>query len=125
MRNLLAIALGGAIGSVLRYVTSLATLNVAGQSWLFTGTAAVNVIGCFLIGIAAALLHENPAVSNSMKLFVIVGFLGGFTTFSSFGLEAYDAGTAAFGKILAYTGFQVITGLAAVWIGMSTAEWFS
>ncbi|NBB76488.1 MAG: fluoride efflux transporter CrcB, partial [Bacteroidetes bacterium] len=56
MRNLLAIALGGAVGSVLRYLTSIATLKLAGQSWLFTGTAAVNIIGCFLIGVAASMV---------------------------------------------------------------------
>ena len=89
IRNLLFIALGGAIGSVLRYLTSVWTIKLIGQNWFFSGSTAANIIGCFLIGIIATVLQEKGLMDNSIKLFLIVGFLGGFTTFSSFGPVSY------------------------------------
>ena len=124
MRNLLYIALGGALGSVLRYLFSLFTLRVFGQNWLFTGTAVVNILGCFLIGIVAALIQEKTSLPNAFKLLVIVGFLGGFTTFSSFGLEGYEVAAISLPKGLIYLGFQVFTGLFAVWAGLFVSKWF-
>lgn len=125
IRNLLFIALGGAIGSVFRYLTSVWTLKLIGQNWFFTGTTAANIIGCFLIGLTASILQEKELMDNTIKLFLIVGFLGGFTTFSSFGLEGYEIAVISFQKSLIYLGFQVFTGLAAVWIGFSASEWMS
>jgi CrcB protein len=125
IRNLLFIALGGAIGSVLRYLTSLWTLKLIGQSWFFTGTTAANIIGCFLIGIVATILQEKGLMDNTIKLFLIVGLLGGFTTFSSFGLEGFDVATISLQKGLIYMGFQVATGIAGVWAGISIINWFA
>lgn len=124
IRNLLFIALGGAIGSVLRYLTSLLTIKLIGQNWFFTGTTAANVIGCFLIGIAATILQEKGLMDNTIKLFLIVGLLGGFTTFSSFSLEGFEIATLSLQKSILYLGFQVVTGLGAVWAGLSVGKWF-
>lgn len=123
IRNLLFIALGGAIGSVLRYLTSVWTVKLIGQNWFFSGTTAANIIGCFLIGIAATVLHEKGLMDNTIKLFLIVGFLGGFTTFSSFGLEGFEIATFSLQKGLIYMGFQVVTGIAAVWTGIEIGKW--
>lgn len=125
IRNLLFIALGGAIGSVLRYLTSVWTVKLIGQNWFFSGTTAANVIGCFLIGIIATVLQEKGLMDNTIKLFLIVGFLGGFTTFSSFGLEGFEMATISLQKGLIYMGFQVITGIAAVWTGIEIGKWFA
>jgi CrcB protein len=123
IRNLLFIAAGGAIGSVLRYLTSVWTIKLIGPNWLISGTAAVNIIGCFLIGIIATVLQEKDLMDNTIKLFLIVGFLGGFTTFSSFGLEGFDVATLSLQKGLIYMGFQVVTGIAAVWAGIEIGKW--
>lgn len=123
IRNLLFIAAGGAIGSVLRYLTSVWTIKLIGPNWLISGTAAVNIIGCFLIGIVATVLQEKGLMDNTIKLFLIVGFLGGFTTFSSFGLEGFEVATLSLQKGIIYMGFQVIAGIAAVWTGIEIGKW--
>lgn len=125
LRNLLFIAAGGAIGSVLRYLTSVWTVKLIGPNWFLTGTTAANIIGCFLIGVIAAILHEKELMDNTIKLFLIVGFLGGYTTFSSFGLEGFEIATVSVQKSLVYIGFQVITGIGAVWAGLSAGKWFA
>lgn len=123
IRNLLFIALGGAIGSVLRYLTSLWTIKLIGPNWFFSGTTAVNIIGCFLIGITATVLQERELIDNAVKLFLIAGLLGGFTTFSSFGLEGFEVAVISIEKSLIYLGFQVIAGIGAVWVGLSLGKW--
>ena len=125
IRNLLFIALGGAIGSVLRYLTSVWTIKLIGQNWFFSGSTAANIIGCFLIGIIATVLQEKGLMHNSIKLFLIVGFLGGFTTFSSFGLEGYEVAAISLQKGLIYLGFQVVSGIVSVWAGISVIKWFT
>lgn len=125
IRNLLFIALGGAIGSVLRYLTSVWTIKLIGQNWFFSGSTAANIIGCFLIGIIATVLQEKGLMDNSIKLFLIVGFLGGFTTFSSFGLEGYEVAAISLQKGLIYLGFQVVSGIVSVWAGISVIKWFT
>lgn len=125
IRNLLFIAAGGAIGSVFRYLTSVLTIKLIGPNWLISGTAAVNIIGCILIGIAATTLQEKGMMENTVKLFLIVGFLGGFTTFSSFGLEGFEVAELSLQKGLTYMAFQVFTGIAAVWAGIEIGKWFT
>ncbi len=84
--NLLAIAVGGAVGSLLRY-----WLTVSVQHRLATnfpwGTLAVNVIGSLLIGLLFILLQTRLQGNETLRLLLMVGLLGGFTTFSSFSLE--------------------------------------
>lgn len=125
IRNLLFIAAGGAIGSVLRYLTSAWTVKIVGANWFFTGTAVANIIGCFLIGVVAALLQERGLLDNTLKLFLIVGFLGGYTTFSSFGLEGFEIATDSITKSLLYMGFQIISGIGAVWAGITITGWIT
>lgn len=122
-RNLLFIALGGSLGSVFRYLVSVGTIKLIGQNWFFSGTTAANIIGCLLIGIIATVLQEKGLMENTIKLFLIVGFLGGFTTFSSFGLEGFEVAAVSLQKGLIYLGFQVVTGLAAVWAGIEIGKW--
>ncbi len=86
MNMLLAIAGGGAIGAVLRYLVGLASLKFLGSSFPY-GTLSVNVIGSFVMGASVAYFahHWNPP--QEVKAFLIVGLLGAFTTFSNF---SYD-----------------------------------
>lgn len=124
MRELLFVAAGGAIGSALRYLTSLLTLKLAGESWLLTGTTVVNITGCFLIGLIVSILEAGEWMDTSVKLFLIVGVLGGFTTFSSFGIEGFNIGAASLQQGILYMGLQIVAGLGAVWLGLSAGKWF-
>ena len=86
MPPILWVAAGGALGSAARYavVSQAAERGLGDFPW---GTLSVNLVGCLLIGLLAAVLAGAEPARHDLKLFLIAGFLGGFTTFSSFGLE--------------------------------------
>ncbi len=86
MNLMLAIAAGGAIGSVLRYVLGVAVYRATPVPFP-AGTLLVNVLGCLAVGLAYVWFVERAAASPELRAFVIVGVLGGFTTFSTFSLE--------------------------------------
>jgi CrcB protein len=86
MYKLLLIALGGGIGSVLRFLISMGIQNWVHKVF-FWGTISVNIIGSFIIGIAWAFFEQHIEQEN-LRFFLMIGLLGGFTTFSSFSLES-------------------------------------
>lgn len=87
MLKILMVGSGGFIGSVGRYLLGLWVYQNSGQHWFPYATLTVNVIGCFLIGLWGGILETRHAFSDELQLFLLVGFLGGFTTFSSFSHE--------------------------------------
>ena len=87
MTNILVIALGGAIGSVIRYLVAN-SVDLAPGKFPFL-TLSINAIGSFLMGIAFVLLVEKNLFSSKIRDFVIIGFLSAFTTFSTFAFEVY------------------------------------
>ena len=90
MMSLLFVALGGAIGSSLRYGVSLMVTQALPESiWPFA-TFLVNITGCFLIGLAFGWFTLNALENQNLRLFLATGILGGFTTFSAFSLELYQ-----------------------------------
>ena len=112
IRNLLLVALGGAGGSVLRYQFS--NINTS-FPW---GTLTVNVLGSLLIGLLVGFVSKG-VLSPEMKLLLVTGFCGGFTTFSTFANESF--GMMKAGDVLQtalYVGASVIIGILAVWGGM-------
>jgi fluoride exporter len=115
----IAIAVGGAIGSVARHGVN----QVIHARWLTArfpiGTVAVNLIGCLVIGLLAGLLaSERITLRGHWREFVFVGLLGGFTTFSTFGLDTFMlTRTHSAGQAALNVGLQVIGGLGAVWVG--------
>ena len=113
-----AIAVGGAIGSMARHQVN----HIAQARWMAAsipaGTAIANLTGCFIIGLLAGLLASNRiALPNSWREFVFVGLLGGFTTFSSFGLDTFVLGRASFADAALNVMVHVVGGLLAVWVG--------
>ena len=112
LRNILWVALGGAAGSVMRYLVS--RWLVAPFPW---GTFTVNIVGSLLIGLLVGLASKE-ALSAEMRLLLVTGFCGGFTTFSTFANESYgmlESGhvlTAAF-----YVSASIFVGILAVYIG--------
>ncbi|MCK4609257.1 MAG: fluoride efflux transporter CrcB [Gammaproteobacteria bacterium] len=118
MIQLIAIALGGALGSVLRYVTSLGIQNWLGGSFPW-GILAVNVLGSFAMGLLTmVLLHRldlNPVWSGA----ILVGLLGGFTTFSSFSIDAVNLFRGGAGlQSMLYIFASIILCLLAAWLGV-------
>ena len=116
-RNALWVALGGAIGSVCRYL--LSCLNAPSFPW---GTFAVNSMGSLLIGFLVGMASEG-VLSPEMKLLLVTGFCGGFTTFSTFVHESFGmmkAGDAV--QMALYVGASVVMGILAVWCGMKLAR---
>lgn len=118
------VALGGALGSVLRYLLSTWTQTLSKSIDFPYGTLAVNLIGCFVIGLLSYLVESYGAFTSESRAFVFVGILGGFTTFSSFGNETmnlFREGQSL--NALANVGANVIFGLILVWLGRTVAYW--
>ena len=88
MQIILSIACGGAIGAVLRYMLSSAVQNIYGSSFPY-GMLVCNVLGSMLLGILYDSLSKVSLFSDNIKLFIQVGILGSFTTFSAFSLESF------------------------------------
>ncbi len=118
MKIILAIGIGSCFGGILRYVLSQFIQNKFLSAFPF-GTLTVNIIGCFLIGIIFG-LSERSSISMMWRLFLVTGFLGGFTTFSSFSNET--VGLFRDGQIFhafTYIISSVVVGLLATFIGIS------
>lgn len=122
MTKLLLVGLGGFLGSVGRYLVAGWLQDASRWPWFPLGTLGVNTIGCLLIGILGGLAESLSAFKPETRLFLMVGILGGFTTFSTFGYEtmalARDREFLAAG---ANVMLQVGLGLIAVWIGYGIA----
>ena len=122
MTNILLVGLGGFIGSILRYLLS-GYVQQSTKSMDFPfGTLAVNVIGCFVIGFLAQLAEGRGMFTSETRVFVFIGILGGFTTFSAFGNETFNLARAS-QMINAFTnvGANVVIGLFAVWLGRTVS----
>lgn len=122
MLKLILIAGGSAVGGLLRYWLGGALQRAVDIDFPL-GTLVVNVLGCLAIGALAALFAGPFLVREEYRFALIVGLLGGFTTFSSFGLETFQLATAG---QLARAALNVVAscvlGLAAVWIGYRLVE---
>ena len=122
MANILLVGLGGFVGSVLRYLASGYVQQSTKSIDFPYGTLAVNVIGCFVIGFLAQLAEARGVFTSESRLFVFVGILGGFTTFSSFGNETLNlARDSQIMNALANVGANVVLGLFAVWLGRTVS----
>jgi CrcB protein len=119
-----AIALGGALGAVARFGLSHQTYVWLGRDFAW-GTLAVNLIGSFLIGLLTILLINKLAVSAEWRAFLIVGFLGSFTTFSTFSFETMQyLQTGEVSKAMFNIAASVLGCLLAVWLGLWAGKQF-
>lgn len=121
VRDLLCVACGGAIGAVARHLGSLAWTAMLGDRFPW-GTLFVNVLGCFLLGWLTRSALVSDSISETTKLLLGTGFLGAFTTFSTFGVQTVQLWSrsplAAAGNISA----NLFVGIAAVLAGMHFAS---
>jgi CrcB protein len=117
--NILLIAIGGALGSVCRYLVSSAVIRALGT--LFpAGTFVVNVVGCLVFGAIAGATQERISLSPEARAFLMAGVLGGFTTFSSYMNESvvlFHDGQFLWGGL--NLAGQVVTGFIAFWIAFA------
>jgi CrcB protein len=118
--NYLCVLIGGGLGSLTRYVVGRAITQLHPNAYFAWGTFSINVTGSFLIGLLMTLLVERLQLPHYWHLIAVVGFLGGYTTFSSFEYDAYlvtRAGQPL--TALLYLIGSVVAGYAAVWLGSS------
>mgnify|MGYP006188766007 CR=1 FL=1 len=119
MNHLLLVGLGGALGAVARWKLGGWLLHLTAQQKFPWSTFAVNAAGCLAIGVLAGMAARHDMFGPGARLFLFTGLLGGFTTFSAFGLETLfllrrgEPWTAA-----AYVLASIAVGLLAVWLGM-------
>ena len=124
MEGLVSIALGGALGAVCRYEAGNMAVRHLGGSLPY-GTFIINLIGCFCMGLLMTLIVDRGLLPPAWRLFLCVGFLGGFTTFSSFGYETFTL--LAEGNLLMavfYAAGSTLLGLLAAAVGVLAANIF-
>jgi CrcB protein len=114
----LAVGLGGLLGSVARYKLGGLILHHTVSWRLPLSTFAVNLLGCGLLGVLVGVAEHRSELSPTLRLFLITGFCGGFTTFSAFGFETlYLLRRQEAAWAFANVALSVIAGVVAVWLG--------
>ena len=122
LRQIILVAVGGAVGSVARHLVGVASLRLFGSGFPY-GTLIVNLVGAFVMGVFVELLARRFGGSTDLRLLIATGVLGGFTTFSSFALDTavlWERGEviSSFG----YVATTLVLGLAALFLGLGLAR---
>ena len=114
----LLVGAGGFLGAMLRYGTSVLVLRHWPGANFPWATFFVNLVGCLLIGVVAGFAESKVPLSSELRVFLMVGILGGFTTFSAFGFETFAMlRNEAYLSAVANVGLQVVLGVLLVWVG--------
>jgi CrcB protein len=118
LQQALLVGAGGFFGSILRYTISGFVQRVLPLSGFPSGTLVVNIVGCLGIGILSGLAESRQIISPETRLFLVIGLLGGFTTFSTFAYEGFEMlRDGELAKMIANVTAQVVVGCCAVWLG--------
>jgi CrcB protein len=124
IKTLLLVGAGGFLGSISRFLASRFMQNNFPSAFPF-GTLFVNITGCFLLGLIYGISERSSLVNPGWKLFLTVGFCGGFTTFSTFANENLAMlRDGDFFHFLLYTGLSVFLGIAATFLGVLITKIF-
>ena len=119
MQKLVYIALAGGLGSLCRYGLSGLVHRLAGHGFPF-GTFVVNILGCLLFGLVWGGLEERVGLGPEIRLIVLTGFMGAFTTFSTFAFETMSLiQHSQWWAVFANLAGQIVVGLALVFLGMA------
>jgi len=123
MFKIFLVGVGGFIGSILRYVTSCFVLKLFGKPYFPYGTLVVNIVGCLLFGYLIGISENRQLFSPETRVLVFVGFLGGFTTFSTFGYEVFSfARDGQIFSLLVNIILHLVLGFGAVWLGYALSK---
>ncbi|WP_372751112.1 fluoride efflux transporter CrcB [Labilibaculum sp.] len=124
LRTILLVGIGGFLGSVSRLILGQGLHRIF-DTLFPIGTMMVNILGCFLIGLIYSLAERNNLMGSDMRMFMAVGFCGGFTTFSSFAFDQINLlKDSGFLYLSFYVGGSVFLGFLAVYLGMQCHKLF-
>ena len=112
---------GGGAGALARYGVSELANTLVGRQYPL-GTFVVNVLGCFLFGLIWELAAVRLLISDTVRLIILVGFMGSFTTFSSLIFDSFALGQTRLALLLFNIGAQTILGFAALFLGMTVGK---
>jgi len=118
MKEVIMVGIGGAAGSILRYLSSQLVQKYYNDHFPLA-TFTINVLGCLLIGVLIGYFSKTQILQNDWKLLLITGFCGGYTTFSAFASENLNLiNNNQIGLAVFYIALSVFLGIGAVWIGL-------
>ncbi len=122
MQNYLLIAIGGALGSLARYLVASSVVSRLGNRFPY-GTFIINLTACVIIGFSLTLLNRRTGLDPAWRFLVPIGFVGAYSTFSTFEWEIFTSlQTGAFIIAALYVSLSVLLGLLAVWLGALLAR---
>ncbi|MCF6199679.1 MAG: fluoride efflux transporter CrcB [Hyphomicrobiaceae bacterium] len=122
MKMMLMVAMGGAIGSSLRYLVGVLATRLFGINFPW-GTMIVNITGSFMMGVLVTLLALRFSVSNEVRALLAIGVLGGFTTFSSFALDfVYLFEKKQYYTAMGYMSISVLCSVLALFLGLAVTR---
>jgi len=122
LQKYLLIAVGGALGSLARFLVGSTIANRFGTKFPY-GTFVINITACLIIGFSLTYLERHTELSSAWRFLVPIGFIGAFSTFSAFEWEAFsNLETGAFLIVALYVALSLFFGLVAVWCGVLIAR---